>query len=580
MEKKHHLNIIYNLTQKQKIFKMNHVELDTKKVLKKWAPIVESLSVKDSLIAGGAEKTGWMSEYAEYHQIYENQAYANQTISGMGPVVSPQPGNIPGAAYTGNGTAGSGDYGQQLLAVSMKVAAQTIGLDLVPVKPTPGPVIDLMYVDYRYDDIEDGEDEKPQLFKLMLNDTDLAAVKTYLDAVLATTSIRETQGGLNGRLFVPMTGAAANITSITAEPTGTKEGVLEFLGYSRIDGLPMFRSYRQSNTASRGAWTFDQTKNTFDVATTIKAAMALGFDTIAGVTGVVPATAGDVSATLVSAMEDQIPGFVSNWNTNPMSREEDDKNYPGTIGPNVSTKRVTVGTIEISSALKRTEIEDIKAQTGMDIVQKLESVLVNELSQTISRQIVNKLFEMGDLNRNSAPVSGSGTIFDLDTSYVTGGPGGETTHAVQRKLISKMMSASHYLASEGRIGPAQFAVTNGRLAAALSDVAGYTVNTVNANVAGKGQLYPVGTMNGIQVYVDPYMKYNDDRILIGRRNQVDQPGVVFIPYLMAQSISLLSEATRAPRLFLRSRFAITEIGFFPQKQYMTIEVTDADNYLA
>lgn len=567
---------------------MNHVEIDAKKVLKKWAPIVESLNVKDSLIKESAEKSGWMSEYAEYHQIYENQAYANQTIAGMGAVISPQPGTIPGAAYTGNGTVGSGDYGQQLLAVSMKVAAQTIGLDLVPVKPTPGPVIDLMYVDYRYDDINDGQDEKPQVFKLGLDATDLAAVKAYLNDILAVKGISENQGGLNGRVWVPIDTFEANVPNAVVEPA-TKTGVLEFLGYSRIDGYPMFRAYRQANTASSGSWVFDAAKNTFAATATIKAVMDTGLgghldaDVVLGAgAGAADTGAIDTTITLVSAMEDQIPGFVSNWHkSHPMSREEDDANYPGVIGPNVSTKRVTVGTIEISSALKRTEIEDIKAQTGMDIVQKLESVLVNELSQTISRQIVDKLFEMGDLNRQSAPVSGAGTIFDLDTSYASGGVlGGETSHAVQRKLISKMMSASHYIASEGRIGPAQFAVTNGRLAAALADTAGYTVNTVNASVAGKGQLYPVGTINGIQVYVDPYMKYNDDRILIGRRNQVDQPGIVFIPYLMAQSISLISEATRAPRLFLRSRYAITEVGFFPQKQYMTIQVTDADNLLA
>ena len=567
---------------------MNHIEIDAKKVLKKWSPIVESLNVKDSLIKEASEKTAWMSEYAEYHQIYENQAYANNVIAGMGSVVSPQPGTIPGAAYTGNGTAGSGDYGQQLLAVSMKVAAQTIGLDLVPVKPTPGPVIDLMYVDYRYDDINDGQDEKPQVFKLALGTADLATVSAYLNDILTVKGVTQNQGGLNSRVWVPIETFTANVPNATTEPTGTKLGVLEFLGYSRIDGYPMFRAYRQSNTASSGAWIFNSALNTFPAASTIKSVMDTGFDNhsdadvVAGAgAGASPTGAIVTTISLVSALEDHIPGFVSNWNKSyPMERGVDDTTYPGVIAPNVSTKRVAVGTIEISSALKRTEIEDIKAQTGMDIVSKMESVLVNELSQTISRQIVDKLFAMGTLNRASAPVSGTGTIFDLDTSYVTGGPGGETTHAVQRKLISKLMSASNYIASEGRIGPAQYAITNGRIAAALADVAGYTVNTVNASIAGKGQLYPVGTLNGIQIYVDPYMKYNNDQILVGRRNKADEPGIVFIPYLMAQSISLISEATRAPRLFLRSRYAITEVGFFPHKHFMLIQVTDADNYLA
>jgi hypothetical protein len=48
---------------------------------------------------------------------------------------------------------------------------------------------------------------------------------------------------------------------------------------------------------------------------------------------------------------------------------------------------------------------------------------------------------------------------------------------------------------------------------------------------------------------------------------------------MAQSISVISEATFAPRMLLRSRYAVTEVGWFPHKQYMTITVTDAKQYL-
>jgi hypothetical protein len=503
----------------------------------------------------------------------------------MGAVVSPTPGSIPGAAYTGNGTAGSGDLGQQLIAASMKVAAQTIGLDLVPVKPASGPVIDLYYVDYRYDDTRTGADEKPQVFKVKLNSADQVTLKAYLDAVIAGTATVQTSGGLNKRLFVPLTGAGATAggatTNANTEPTGSKEGELEFLGYSRIDGYAMFRSWRQDNTASAGGWIFDAAKNTFDVADTIQTVVAAGLDPLT--TPVVAATGALASASieLISALEDQIPGYVTNWKkTSPMNREEDETVYPGIIAPNVSTKRITVGTIEISSALRRTEMEDIKAQTGMDIVQKLEAVLVNELSQVISRQIVDKIFELGTLNRASAPVFGAGTIFDLNTNYVAAGPGGETSHAIQRKLVSKLMAASNFIASEGRIGPATYLITNGRIAAALSDSASYTIAPVKGNMPmNSGQLYPVGQIANIQVYVDPYMKYDDNRVALGRRNDVDQPGIVFIPYLMAQSISLISEATRAPRLFLRSRYSIAEIGFFPQKQYMVVTVTDAGNYL-
>jgi hypothetical protein len=178
-------------------------------------------------------------------------------------------------------------------------------------------------------------------------------------------------------------------------------------------------------------------------------------------------------------------------------------------------------------------------------------------------------------------VPGTATIFDLDTSYVSanGGIGGETTHAVQRKLVTKLAHASNYIATEGRVGPAQYAITNGGLAASLMDIAGYTVNPLKSKMNSQGQLYPVGTIGDIQIYVDPYQRYNDNRIVLGRKNNPDQPGLIFVPYLMAQSISIISEATFAPRMLLRSRYAITDVGFFPEKQFMTMYVVDAAQFL-
>ena len=560
---------------------MSHIRIDKQKAYKKWAPVLENMGV------AGEDRLDWMSEYAEFHSINEN-AYLNAGIAGMGSVLAPQPSSLAGTTignttYGVGGTIGSGDLGQNLLPVAMKIAAQTIGLDLVAVKPTPGPKIDLLFIDFQYDDTQ--MDGRPQVFKVDAG-ASKAAVKAGLTAAMAGVSphsITETVGGLfGGRLWVDISQSTGVITS---EP-GTKTNIVEFLGFSRIDGLPMFRAYRQANALGAGSGTsqglapyqFIPGLNTFNPTQSMTDQIVY-----------VLTTSVTVTVELISALEDHIPGFVSNWTsatsgsaagTYPMSRQDDDNTYAGVIGPKVSSKSVAVGTIEVSSSLRRSEIEDIKANTGMDIVQKMESILVNELSQTISKQIVAKIFELGSLNASSAPTRGAGTIFDLNTSYATqNGPGGETTHSVQRKLITKLVHASNFIATEGRVGPAQFAVTNGGLAAAFMDIAGYTINPVKSKINGSGQLYPVGQIGDITIYVDPYMKYNDNRIVIGRKNNPDQPGVIFVPYLMAQSISLLSEATFAPRLLLRSRYAVTEVGWYPQKQYMTLTVTDAGGFL-
>jgi hypothetical protein len=575
---------------------MSHIRIDKSKAVKKWSPVLENMGVT-------GDRVEWMAEYAEFHSINEN-AYVNASnVSGMGGVVSPQPSTLAGQTspygnaatnltYGSGGIQGSGDVGQNLLPVAMKIAAQTIGLDLVAVKPSPGPKIDLLYVDFRYDDNPLGaEDERPQVFKL-----NTGASASSLAAYMLTTgvgTILQSSGGLqNGRFFYSLnSNGTASLGAATVSTTlpNNKFGVVEFLGFSRIDGYPMFRAFRQANTAHTGVgsttvsslWQFDQTRNTFSPT----ASMISQISSVANF-----GIPGSSTIELVSALEDHIPGFSANWTKGgdgftgnyPMDRDADDNSYSGVIGPKISSKSVAVGTIEVSSALRRTEIEDIKANTGMDIVQKMESILVNELSQTISKQIVAKIFELGDLNRTTAPLRSGVSIFDLNTNYATSTSaplGGETTHAVQRKLITKIAHASNYIATEGRVGPAQYLITNGGLAAALSDISGYTINPVKSKMNASGQLYPVGSIGDISIYVDPYMRYNDNRIVLGRKNNPDQPGIIFVPYLMAQSISIISEATFAPRMLLRSRYAVTEVGWFPQKQFMTIRVTDADGLL-
>ena len=587
---------------------MNFI-VDSAKAIKKWQPILDALKVVDD------EKRAWMSEYAEMHQMNENVGYATLNQNGMGRVLAPVISTVPGATWQGDGVVGSGDVAQNLLPVAMKIAAQTIGLDLVAVKPTASPRIELLFVDFKYDNAygdgirEDAEaKQRPLVFKVKTNTAanDLI-LKTALQTQLTLLSIQERVGGLSKRTWVKI-GAGGTVGEMTIGPS-TYTGWMEFLGFSRIDGHPMFRIYRQAGFSvgslvpqdAAPAW--DATLNTFPQTGAVTDYLAAGIGTVTGTT-LAPVTGitlsgGTYSIELVSLLEDHIPGFSAGWTSNmengwegPMTRYKDEKTYPGVIGPDVFTKSVQVGDIEISSTLKRTQIEDIKASTGMDIVQKLEGVLINELTQVISKEIVGKIRNLALKNRVSytAPKSPDGVTskFDLNVDlYIAslgavgnGGVMGETTHSIQRKLIAKLNNASNFIATDGRIGPAQYLVTNGNLASVIQDIAGYTINPVNAGKLNtNGQLYPMGNVGNIAIYVDPYMRWDDNYIYLGRKNSVDQPGLLFIPYLMAQSISLISEATWAPRMLIRSRYAVADIGFFPEKQFMAIKVTDSNGVL-
>ena len=564
---------------------MDNIIVDEIRAKKKWAPVLESLKIKDSV--DQEDRLSWMATYAEMHSLSMNENVAYSTLGnlkGMGAVTAPIVSTTPG--YVAGSTAGSGDIAQNLLPVSMKIAAQTIGLDLVAVKPTASPRVDLLFVDFKYDNnpLDSNADEKPLVFKV----TASAGLTTLLNALLTNTSTQEVIGGINKRLFVGLT-SKANIPSVaTTEPTGSKEGVLEFLGFSRIDGLPMFRSYRQNNNGAAGGYTFDQTKNTFavaDVITSVLAASGISYNT-GTITGATGALTG-VAIQLVSSMEDNIPGFVAGWNLDSsMNRAQSEYTYPGVMGADVQTKSFQIGDIEIKAALKRTQIEDVKASTGLDLTQKMESVLINELSQKISREIVAKVKSLGTTNRSSrtVPVDGNGVSlfdFNVDNYVAVNGPapGGETYHSIQRKVITKINEASNYILTEGRVGPAQYLITNGRMAAIFQDVVGYTINPANGKLSTNGQLYPQGTIGNISIYVDPYQAQGDLSIFLGRKNAVDQPGLLFVPYLLAQNVSLISEGTFAPVMLIRSRYAIVDCGYFPEKQFFKISITDTNGVL-
>ena len=601
--------------------------IDNQKAINKWKPVLESLGVSDPY------RMKWMSEYAEMHSLNENVAYSTLgNLNGMGPVTAAQPSTTPGLVWGdyggGAGGIGSGDIGQNLLPVSMKIAAQTIGLDLVAVKPASSPKVDLLFVDFKYDNLADStlKDERPIMFSLNL--PSLATLNAALKAAMSVKEdangqpVREKVGGLTNPLYVHLTGGTLTVNMgnttgnyaaynalagpITApilqgfDPTLTnyaknttlaKEGMMEFLGWSRINGYPMFRVFRQFNPGANNAgWGFVDDRNTFPTAAysivnLLNDHVSMQIATTDAIVTEVPLTGATID--LISLLEDHIPGFSAGWYMNkPMTRDEDERTYPNVIGPDIFTKTIQVGDIEITSSLKRTQIEDIKAATGMDIVQKLESVLVNELTQTISKQIVAKVTEMADKNRIAwtTPKDSAGNSkfdFNVDTYLAVGAatPGGETTHSIQRKLIAKLNNASNFIATEGRVGPAQYLVTNGNLASVIQDVAGYTLNPVKANLNANGQLFPMGNVGNLSIYVDPYQRWDDNRIFLGRKNSVEQPGLVFVPYLMAQSIQLISEATWAPRMMIRSRYAVADIGFFPWKQFMTILVTDSAGVL-
>jgi hypothetical protein len=553
-----------------------------------WAPIIEQKAgITDS------EKKQWLSKYCHYHSLNESAgAYQSlNVVNGMGTVTPP---TFPGATQAGSlgglspnqgfysqSWQGSGDKFPSLLPLAIQVAAKTVGFDIVPVIPMSGPSGVLSYLDYVYA----GGKISPNNVGTTAPDALAAApamIKLQVTSYAAGYPASFTVGGT---VFI------TNASSASAYLT------TKFVGLSRIDGYPIF----EITAVTAGE----------SVASVIVSGTATKLGATSGASTYGTTTA---SASLVKALEDHIQGFsgagfydsdawqgpfVDGTKTyNPMLRSVGEENYYNLMGLSTFTKFVEADTFQVAASVTTEQIQDLNKQFGIDVISMIENALVNEVSQAINKHILARAFALGWSNNNeffqtegqnlnlNLVIGGTAGSYTIP-SYVgkddqpiqmtgTAGPAGtnyENLSTLQRRLFSRILAAANVVANRGRRGPANFIVTNANLASSMQDISQFTFapfsNTLTQN---NGTLYPVGSLAGMTVYVDQNMKYNDTRILVGRKGGDDEPGLKFMPYMMAESIQTISEGTMSPKIAVKSRYALVEAGFHPETMYFCFNV--------
>jgi hypothetical protein len=512
-----------------------------------WKPILEGYGAN-------MEKTPWLAEYAHNHAIFDNstplfEAAPGQflqtpgALPGMGNPAAPDASMTPfSAGVKGSySDSGSGDKFPSLLPVAIQVAAKTIGFDLVPVVPMDSPVGFLPYLDYLYTGGRTDKEFEPYLVKIEgCTETDLA-----------------------GGTLVPgnaITHSAANAT-------------YHFVGFSRVDGNLILKVVTDDATTSVAN---DLTGNI----------TAIGAGSLSGAHAVVAA-----NVQLVSALENHISGFSGTSDDDyattafngpylpdtgdvpgSMRRESGELSKFRQMGLRMFTKFIEAETDQVAISATVEQIQDLNRVWNYDVISMLENVAVNDLAQTINKRLVDRIFQLADTHTDEvALVEGSG-ITTLDLTAGTGGF--ENTSTLQRRLVTKILELSNLIYHRGRFGAGTFLVTNGRVASALADVAGYSIAQVPTDMAGvAGNLYPAGKVYGVQVYVDPNLSFGDTRITIGRKGADEEPGVKFMPYIMAESLQTIAEGTFSPKIGMKSRYAITEAGWHPETQYVSMEVS-------
>jgi len=158
---------------------------------------------------------------------------------------------------------------------------------------------------------------------------------------------------------------------------------------------------------------------------------------------------------------------------------------------------------------------------GPDIFKK-RVVLDNDYYDDfhIENEFIEIVSALADVNIDDEPEFYDKFNFNYDTN--------ETEQVNQRRLITKINNHSNLIATSGRIGPAQY----------------YVISEENY------KKFNLSIMNGI---LTPIFHDIDD-ILLFRKNQIDQPGILYV------------------KNTITNKYDIITLGFKPQKQFGKIKL--------
>ena len=576
-----------------------------------WSPIIESATgITESA------KLSWMSTLCHNHKLYEdaNIMSLNPTMNLMG-MGAASVGTASANSGSTGGTNGSGDKVPSLLPLAMQVAAQTIALDLVPVVPMAGPMGLLSYLDFTYQGGTTTNKVAPTYVKCTLAFDDNADKVTYLGGANST---RDLAIATDATVDYAATAAATSDGAATISVGAAEALNWPASGFIVTNGGTQLHEYTSIDTAGTvftlkvvvpggqgtniaGAITFsiDSTAATTGVAST--GYTYIGTSRIDGkhifeLTGDIAAAtvatdlnfaaeandllSGATNVGLVNGLEDHIAGFSAADNDgNPYSRDAGESTPDKLMGLTLYSKTVTAETFQAAAAVTREQVQDLK-QFGVDAVAQVEGVLVNEVTQSINSLILKKLRKLGKSNADwttnaAAYVSGStGGILNLNLA--AGGGGGNTPGSDHRRILTQILAAANFVANKGRRGAGNFCVVSARVASVIQSVSGFVPNPI-ANTVKQvaGGIYPLGSVAGVNLYTDPSVNWGTtgfEDVLVGRKGDGNGAGLVFMPYLMAESVQVIAEGTMAPKVAIKSRFALVEAGHHPETNYAVFSI--------
>ncbi len=509
----------------------------------------------------------------EIKKLFESYSQPGNII-GLGEVTNADSSNqYNGGIWNPAYKAGSGDIPSYVFGLQSHLALHCIGFDLMPVIAVDTPKVMISYVDTVYGGGKFDETEKHPSF---IEVSSIVFKKSWIESKnlkRATTKIylvASDDTAVELRFIVGSTVKAA----LTVEVLSTGE----FTG----------GAYTAKNEVS--------IKTIIDAINADVANAGIYLDSDLATKITVPA---EIGLNYASAIRTNIAEAAGNDNKlGGMSRATQEKGPKYKLNVIAMDKQLEMVGKEIEADTTNIQIKDFAAM-GVNVISHLYTGVQNQLVQTLDEIILDHLYRLGvehavgayesqginhslfigkpssttiALNTISAPFENmleedcKDRIGVIDNCLVSAGYENQMTHG--ERLYARILLISEFGSYQNRIAPYDFLVASGTLCATLKKNATFAICPVATTLSGSAELFYTGTIfENISVYKNPRIAFDDPRILFGRRGNDTDPGAKFLAYDLAASRQTIAEDTMAEKIRVWSRFAIADIGFYPELNY-------------
>lgn len=240
----------------------------------------------------------------------------------------------------------------------------------------------------------------------------------------------------------------------------------------------------------------------------------------------------------------------------------------GTISMKLYTSFIETSPRRVSSISDKEAMQDIQALHGIDPSSMIRSVLENEMDQGIEKEILTKMRSEADRNWRE-----EWTKFQTLANRWFGYEPKMTWQERDGSLLRILVITSNLMLSKTRTGGTPFVIVNGAVGMWIQDLPEF-ISAEISDIHRSGGAFVVGNLMGrIEVIVDPYLSFNERKIIMGiKPSEITNARIFMLENPDAElTFKHIYEGSHKVKNALSKRYGIKTI---PSKNYLTINFAE------